>query len=110
MDLLGTYFSRLKQRPVLRWRGRVLEAVGQTIESAGPLCSVGECCEIVDSTGARHLAEVVGFRGSNVVSMPVESSDGIRYGDPVAGLGTTPHLEVGDLRRFAEGFAPCGDR
>src|SRR5271165_505210 len=96
MDLLGTYFSRLKQRPVLRWRGRVLEAVGQTIESAGPLCSVGECCEIVDSTGARHLAEVVGFRGSNVVSMPVESSDGIRYGDPVAGLGTTPHLEVGD--------------
>ena len=96
MDLLGTYFSRLKQRPALRWRGRVLEAAGQTIESAGPLCSVGESCEIVDSTGERHLAEVIGFRGSNVISMPVESSDGIRYGDPVAGLGTTPHLEVGE--------------
>jgi flagellum-specific ATP synthase len=80
----------------MRWRGRVLEAVGQTIESAGPLCSVGECCEIVDGAGQRHLAEVIGFRGSNVVSMPVESSDGIRYGDPVAGLGMMPHLEVGD--------------
>ena len=96
MELLGTYFSRLKQRPALRWRGRVLEAVGPTIESAGPLCSVGECCEIVDSAGVRHLAEVIGFRGSNVLSMPVESSDGIRYGDPVAGLGSTSHLEVGD--------------
>ncbi|HZD48358.1 MAG TPA: FliI/YscN family ATPase [Silvibacterium sp.] len=96
MGLLATYFSRLKQRPSLRWRGRVVEAAGSTIESAGPLCSVGECCEIVDSAGVRHLAEVIGFRGSNVVSMPVESSDGIRYGDPVEGLGQTPHLEVGD--------------
>ena len=96
MEQLQTYFSRLKQRPALRWRGRVLEAVGPTIESSGPLCSLGESCEIVDSTGDRHLAEVIGFRGSNVLSMPVESVDGIRYGDPVAGLGTTPHLEVGD--------------
>lgn len=74
----------------------MLEAVGPTIESSGPLCSLGESCEIVDSAGDRHLAEVIGFRGSNVLSMPVESADGIRYGDPVAGLGTTPHLEVGD--------------
>ena len=96
MELLGTYFSRLRQRPAWRWRGRVLEALGQTIESAGPLCSVGECCEIVDGSGARHLVEVIGFRGSNVVSMPVESSEGIRYGDPVEGLGSLPHLEVGD--------------
>jgi len=96
MELLGTYFSRLRQRPAWRWRGRVLEALGQTIESAGPLCSVGECCEIVDVSGARHLVEVIGFHGSNVVSMPVETSDGIRYGDAVEGLGAMPHLEVGD--------------
>ena len=96
MSLLGTYFSRLKQRPTLRWRGKVLEAVGSTIESAGPLCSVGECCEIVDSTGARHLSEVIGFRGSHVLSMPLESSEGIRYGDAVEALGHLPHLEVGD--------------
>jgi flagellum-specific ATP synthase len=96
MELLSTHFSRLKQRPAWRWRGRVLEALGQTIESAGPLCSVGECCEIVDGAGARHLVEVIGFHGTNVVSMPVETSEGIRYGDAVEGLGTMPHLEVGD--------------
>jgi flagellum-specific ATP synthase len=96
MELLSTYFSRLKQRPAWRWRGRVLEALGQTIESAGPLCSVGECCEIVDGAGARHLVEVIGFHGTNVVSMPIESSEGIRYGDAVEGLATTPRIEVGD--------------
>lgn len=96
MSLLGTYFSRLNQRPAWRWRGRVLDAVGQTIESDGPLCSVGECCEIIDGKGERHLGEVIGFRGSNVLSMPLESPDGIRYGDHVSGLGITPHIEVGD--------------
>lgn len=96
MELLNTYFSRLQQRPSWRWRGRVLEALGQTIKSAGPLCSVGECCEIVDGAGERHLVEVIGFRGVNVLSMPVETSDGVRYGDAVEGLGTMPRLEVGD--------------
>ncbi|MBT9330292.1 FliI/YscN family ATPase [Paracidobacterium acidisoli] len=96
MELLGTYFSRLRQRSSLRWRGRVLEAVGQTIESAGPLCSVGECCEIIDGEGTRHLAEVIGFRGAQVLSMPLDSSDGIRYGDAVTGLGIMPHIEVGE--------------
>ncbi|TCK75077.1 FliI/YscN family ATPase [Acidipila rosea] len=96
MSLLGTYFSRLRQRPSWRWQGHVLEAIGQTIESAGPLCSVGECCEIIDSEGQRHLGEVIGFRGNHVLSMPLESPDGIRYGDKVSGLGVMPHLEVGD--------------
>jgi flagellum-specific ATP synthase len=73
----------------------VLESVGQTIESAGPLASVGECCEIQDQFGGSHLAEVIGFRGSNVLSMPVESTEGIRFGDTVAALGVRPEIEVG---------------
>ena len=40
------------------------EANGQTVESRRPLCSVGECCEIVDAAGMRHRAEVIGFRGA----------------------------------------------
>lgn len=96
MELLSTYFSRLQQRPVWRWRGRVLEALGQTIESNGPLCSVGECCEIVDGAGGRHEVEVIGFHGTNVISMPVESSEGIRFGDAVEALSSMPSIEVGD--------------
>ena len=96
MTHLARYFARLDRRPPWRWRGHVLEAVGQTIESIGPLCSIGESCEIVDGKGNRHLAEVIGFRGSNVLSMPLESFDGIRYGDVVTGLGTSLQVEVGD--------------
>ena len=96
MELLATYFSRLRQRSTWRWQGRVLEAVGQTIESSGPLCSVGECCEILDGNGQPHLAEVIGFRGSSVLSMPLESTEGIRFGDKVSALGTLPYLEAGE--------------
>src|ERR1035437_1825102 len=93
--LLATYFATLDRRQPWRWRGQVLESVGQTIESLGPLASVGECCQIDDQFGNPHLAEVIGFRGSNVLSMPVETTEGIRFGDPVSALGITPEIEVG---------------
>jgi flagellum-specific ATP synthase len=92
--LLGRYFAGLKRGQPWRWRGQVLESVGQTIESAGPLASVGECCEIRDQFGQPHLAEVIGFRGVNVLSMPVETTEGIRFGDSVAALGVHPEIEV----------------
>jgi flagellum-specific ATP synthase len=93
--LLARYFGRLERSQPWRWRGKVLESVGQTIESEGPLASVGECCEIQDQFGRPHLAEVIGFRGSNVLSMPVETTEGIRFGDPVSALGISPEIEVG---------------
>lgn len=92
---LARYFSRLEGRQTWRWRGQVLESVGQIIESAGPLASVGECCEIHDQQGETHRAEVIGFRGSHVLSMPLGSAEGIRYGDRVTALGAMPCFEVG---------------
>ncbi len=94
-EMLARYFGRLERGQPWRWRGQVLESVGQTIESAGPLASVGECCEIQDQFGRTHLAEVIGFRGSNVLSMPVESTEGIRFGNRVEALGVHPEIEVG---------------
>ena len=93
--MLTRYFARLDRGQPWRWRGKVLESVGQTIESAGPLASVGECCEVTDQFGNPHLAEVIGFRGSNVLSMPVGTTEGIRFGDQVAALGIRPEIEVG---------------
>ena len=93
---LDAYLSRLEYRPTLRWRGRVREASGQTLESEGPPCSLGECCEIVDSNGRRHLAEVIGFRDRHVLLMALQSAEGIRYDDEVLSLGERPHFEVGD--------------
>jgi flagellum-specific ATP synthase len=93
--LLSRYTSRLRRGQPWCWRGHVVESVGQTIESVGPMAAVGECCEILDRFGQKHLAEVIGFRGLNVLCMPVESTDGIRYGDSVAALGAYPEIEVG---------------
>ncbi len=92
---LSNYFARLERGQPWRWRGQVLESVGQTIESAGPLASVGECCEIDDRSGRPHLVEVIGFRGSNVLLMPVETTEGIRFGDCVSALGIGPEIAVG---------------
>jgi len=93
--LLTPYFARLNRAQPWRWHGQVLESVGQTIESSGPPASVGECCEIVDHLGCPHSAEVIGFRGSTVLSMPVETTEGIRFGDRVEALGIRPEIEVG---------------
>jgi flagellum-specific ATP synthase len=94
-EMLDRYFGRLERGQPWRWRGQVLESVGQTIESSGPLASVGECCEIHDQYGHAHLAEVIGFRGSNVLSMPVESTEGIRFGNRVEAMSVHPEIEVG---------------
>jgi flagellum-specific ATP synthase len=93
--ILSSYFARLERAQPWHWQGEVLESVGQTIESAGPLTSVGECCEITDQQGTRHLAEVIGFRGAHVLSMPVETTEGIRFGDRVSALGVHAQIEVG---------------
>jgi flagellum-specific ATP synthase len=93
--VLSRYFGRLDRGQPWHWRGEVVESVGQTIESAGPLASVGECCEITDQSGRPHLAEVIGFRGAHLLSMPVETTEGIRYGDQVSALGIHPEIEVG---------------
>ena len=93
--LLNRYFAQLQRGYPWQWHGQVLESVGQTIESAGPLASVGECCDISDRLGNRHPAEVIGFRGANVLSMPLESTEGIRFGDAVSARGVRPGVEVG---------------
>ncbi|HEU5351206.1 MAG TPA: FliI/YscN family ATPase [Terracidiphilus sp.] len=93
--LLERYAARLERGQPWRWRGQVIESVGQTIESNGPLASVGECCEIADQSGEVHTAEVIGFRGSNVLSMPVGGTEGIRFGDAVTATGVHPEIEVG---------------
>lgn len=93
--LLDRYAARLARTQPWRWRGQVLQAIGQTIESAGPLAAVGECCEVTDPGGRAHQAEVIGFRGTSVLAMPLESAEGIRFGDGVTALGLRPSIAVG---------------
>jgi flagellum-specific ATP synthase len=104
--LLAPYFKRLESCSSLRWRGRVTELIGQLVESEGPFCSVGELCEVEDASGAIFPGEIVGFRGTTVLSMPLARPNGIRYGDPVVTWGARPLVRVGDglLGRVIDGM------
>lgn len=103
--LLAPYFERLRSTPAIRWRGHVTQVIGQLIESEGPFCSVGESCEIVDASGRTSPGEIVGFRGTTVLSMPLDKPSGIRYGDQIVTCGCKPSLRVGEelLGRVIDG-------
>ena len=102
---LAPFFRHLEQYSAQRWFGRVTKAVGHIVESDGPVSSVGESCEIVDAGGRVYAGEVVGFRNQTVLSMPLESPEGICYGDRVVTAGVRPFLRVGDglLGRVIDG-------
>lgn len=94
--LLEPFFRRLQQISTWRSTGRVTKAVGFLVESEGPFCSVGECCEIVGADGLSHPGEVVGFRGRSVLSMPLDRPSGIRFGDHVVTHDVRPSLSVSE--------------
>jgi len=95
-SVLAPFFDSLETKPAWRWRGSVLEAGALTVESDGPPCSIGECCEIVGQDGVRHEAEVIGFRGRRVVSMPLIATRGLRHGDAVFASGRGAEVGLGD--------------
>jgi len=92
---LDPYADWLRSGSTVRWKGRVTQVVGNLVESAGPFCSVGESCEIVDTAGSRFAGEIVGFRGSKVLSMSLAEPQGIRFGDQIVTWGARPALRVG---------------
>lgn len=106
--LLASYQARLEACSTARWRGRVHQVTGSLVESDGPFCSVGEMCQIEDFQGKVHPGEVVGFRGSRVLSMPLDSPCGIRYGDCVVTWGERASVRVSHdlLGRVIDG---CGN-
>jgi len=119
--VLLPYFAALQSAPAVRWHGRVTQIVGNVLESAGPPCSLGECCQIEDAAGHVYSGEVVGFRGTTVLTMPLEKPSGVRYGDSVIALGSRPSLPVGEelIGRVVDGTGfpldtrgplPCRER
>ncbi|MGH9518819.1 MAG: FliI/YscN family ATPase, partial [Terriglobales bacterium] len=102
---LAAYRNRLDQLATWKWSGRVVKSVGQIVESEGPPCSVGEICAIQGAEGAPVEGQVIGFRNSTVLSMPLRAPQGIRYGDTIVTWGRKPALQVGEalLGRVTDG-------
>ena len=101
LRLLAPYFDRLDRGSTLRWRGRVLQVVGNLIESEGPFCSIGESCEITSAIGKKYSGEVIGFRGSTMLSMAVENPQGIRFGDRIRFLRVPATVAFASRERLA---------
>jgi flagellum-specific ATP synthase len=95
IDRLAPYFHRIKETPMLEKRGHVRQLIGLVIESAGPMCAVGDVCRIEASDGEHILAEVVGFRGDCVLLMPLREVHGIQPGSPVIAVGKSLKVPVG---------------
>ena len=94
---LSRYIEAVGTIRPLRAVGRVVRVVGLTIESAGPVASVGEECLITEGGEGRtaiRRAEVVGFTGHRVFTMPVDRADAIRYGDAIVALRSSPGIHV----------------
>ncbi len=92
---LQHYTSRLAGIDCMAYEGYVERVSGAIIESRGPSVGVGQLCEVQTGLGGRRRAvkaEVIGFRGSTTVLMPLEKMDGVQSGDRVVSQGE--HVEV----------------
>ncbi len=94
-QLLRPYFHCVENCALEKWEGTVSRVMGHLLESDGPFCSVGECCEVITRDGRRFAGEIVGFRGPKILSMCLERPRGIRYGDRIVTWGSRPTVAVG---------------
>lgn len=103
---LQPYKAALRDIEPLRVTGRVRRAGGLVIESDGPPVSVGGVCEVVSDEHARPVeAEVIGFSGKTVLSMPLYDVGGIKLGARIVSRARKPSIPVGDalLGRVVDG-------
>jgi FliI/YscN family ATPase len=78
--------------PLQQVRGRVVQVVGTLVEAELPGATVGGLCRV--DGGA--LCEVVGFRGSRVLMMPLGKIDGVGFGSVVQPESGAIRMRVGD--------------
>jgi flagellum-specific ATP synthase len=94
-SLLAPYLHHLETGSTLCWKGRINQVVGNLVESEGPFCFVGESCEIIGGAGQSYAGEIIGFRGSTMLSMAADNPRGIRFGDQIMTRGARPSVRVG---------------
>ena len=109
---LSEHIEALDWLPSVEVRGRVTELVGLLIRAAVPGARVGEVCLIRSPHGARELrAEVVGFRGGEVILMPLGDIHDVSMGAEVVSTGAPLTVRVGDglLGRVLDGLGEHAD-
>lgn len=93
----AAFRSELKSFDPYRYLGKIQKIVGTTIESSGPVCSIGDICRIYSKDKQTHIfAEVVGFNANNVLLMPYTDIEGIGPGSIVDNTGGKLMVKTGD--------------
>lgn len=89
-------------------KGKIVNVIGLTIESAGPDSTLGDVCYIYpeDETLKPIMAEVVGFKEGKTQLMPYDNTDGIGIGSIVVNTGAPLTVQVSDslLGRTLDGL------
>jgi type III secretion system H+-transporting two-sector ATPase len=110
---LQPYINAVDWISSVKMSGRVTELIGLLIRAAVPGARVGEVCLIRSPKRARVLrAEVVGFRGSEAILMPLGEVSDIAMGAEVVPTGSSLGIKVGDelLGRVLDGLGEPLDR
>ena len=96
MISLEPYFKTVKRVETLRTFGKVSQVIGLIVEVTGLKAAVGEVCRIVVPTQDEYIAaEVVGFRNSRTLLMPLGDLSGIAPGCLVEATGKSHAVVIG---------------
>lgn len=88
--------SSLNQFNPIRVRGKVTKIVGLVIEGYCPQAAIGSICEVMALKGGSSImAEVVGFRETIALLMPLGEIHGLGIGSLIRVLDVIAHIDVG---------------
>jgi len=107
-------FDRLRTElagaPTVRLVGRVVGVTGLSVTATLPCARIGDVI-CIHRRGPPLLAEVVGFRGGEVVAMPLGDLTGVGPDDSVASTSAPLEISVGEdlLGRVVDGLGHALD-
>lgn len=91
------YIKAINDKRLVKYTGEITRVTGLTIESNGPMASIGELCYIYPHNGMEPIiSEVVGFKEDKILLMPLGDMMGIGLGSKVVASGNTLNVNVGD--------------
>jgi len=91
-------YEKIAEESFFAKKGKIVNVVGLSIESAGPDSKLGDVCYIYpeDKTKKPIMAEVVGFKEGKTQLMPYDLTDGIGIGNIVENTGSPLSVKVSD--------------
>lgn len=88
-------YAKVTETNLWTYTGEVTRVIGMGIESIGPLANMGDICT-VETRGSKESikAEVVGFKDSHLMLMPLGSLEGVGPGCKVKACGEKLTIKV----------------